>query len=144
MLLSLVQTSNRIDGAMDSVADPFLPFVLACAKSRVWKVRRFEAIAWRLVDSEMQIRDAAGDALTGLVSPAEVATTALSLLAGVENCVENEVRCLLAGAPLALTPLFVSCTVVSFKLPVFLRPQLLSQQTSSFLVGLHLPFPLLG
>lgn len=52
-----------------------------------------------------QIRDAAGDALTGLISPAEVAATVLSLLDGVESCAENEVCRSLAGIPSALTKL---------------------------------------
>lgn len=38
MLLSLLQTPNRVDMSTPSCADAFLPFVKACAKSRVWKV----------------------------------------------------------------------------------------------------------
>ncbi|KAL8286526.1 hypothetical protein RQP46_004543 [Phenoliferia psychrophenolica] len=73
MLLSLLQTPNRVDLSTPSCADAFLPFVKACTKSRVWK-----------------IRDAAGDALTGIVPPAEVAAVTIELLSGLETCKENE------------------------------------------------------
>lgn len=46
----------------------------------------------------LQIRDAAGDALTGLVSPAEVGKVCLRTLEAVETCGENEVRSLLCQA----------------------------------------------
>ncbi|KAK4700043.1 thyroid adenoma-associated protein, partial [Phenoliferia sp. Uapishka_3] len=81
MLLSLLQTPNRVDASAPSTADAFLPFVKACSKSRVWK-----------------IRDAAGDALTGLVSPSEVASVTIELLTGVQDCKENELHGRLVGA----------------------------------------------
>lgn len=72
MLFSLLQTPRRIVGpsgspVAPSFSAPFLPIVKACAKSRVWK-----------------IRDAAGDALTGLVAPDEVGATTMELLSSVE------------------------------------------------------------
>ncbi|BGP49684.1 hypothetical protein JCM10450v2_005589 [Rhodotorula kratochvilovae] len=69
MLFSLLQTPRRLDAprSSPSYADAFLTIVKACAKSRVWK-----------------IRDAAGDALTGLVAPDEVGETARELLGGIE------------------------------------------------------------
>lgn len=39
MLLSLLQTTNRVSGVLDSPSDAFIPIVKACASSRVWKVR---------------------------------------------------------------------------------------------------------
>jgi hypothetical protein len=38
MLLSLLQTTNRINASDESPSDSFVPIVRACAKSRVWKV----------------------------------------------------------------------------------------------------------
>ncbi|GJN90356.1 hypothetical protein Rhopal_003367-T1 [Rhodotorula paludigena] len=72
MLFSLLQTPKRAVGAADSPVEreyskPFIPLIKACAKSRVWK-----------------IRDAAGDALTGLVSPEDVGVTAEELLTDIE------------------------------------------------------------
>ncbi|KPV74232.1 uncharacterized protein RHOBADRAFT_54083 [Rhodotorula graminis WP1] len=72
MLFSLLQTPRRIVDlaglpTASRYSAPFLPIVKACAKSRVWK-----------------IRDAAGDALTGLVAPDEVGATAAELLEGIE------------------------------------------------------------
>lgn len=39
MLLSLLQSPNRVDQTVASDSDAFVPFVKACTKSRVWKVR---------------------------------------------------------------------------------------------------------
>ncbi|KAI5474356.1 DNA polymerase gamma subunit 1 [Pseudohyphozyma bogoriensis] len=73
MLLSLMQTPNRV--GTESPSTPFLPYISACSKSRVWK-----------------IRDAAGDALTGLVPPSDVVAVCLGLLDGVETCPQNEIH----------------------------------------------------
>ncbi|GAA5998529.1 tRNA methylation protein TRM732 [Rhodotorula paludigena] len=72
MLFSLLQTPKRAVGSADSPVEresskPFIPLIKACAKSRVWK-----------------IRDAAGDALTGLISPEDVGVTAEELLTEIE------------------------------------------------------------
>ncbi|GAA6058973.1 hypothetical protein JCM10212_001683 [Sporobolomyces blumeae] len=68
MLLSLLQTPDSVETAgvqsAPSLAEPFHALVEACASSRVWK-----------------IRDAAGDALTGLVAPAQVPGTCLAIFA---------------------------------------------------------------
>lgn len=74
MMLSLLQSLNRIPGAGLSLADPFIPLVRSCAKSRVWK-----------------IRDKASDALTALVTAAEVVSTCVDILEGIDLCGENEV-----------------------------------------------------
>ncbi|GAA5888047.1 hypothetical protein JCM5296_005415 [Sporobolomyces johnsonii] len=67
MLLSLLQTphsvASSIHDSTPSFAEPFIPLVTACAQSRVWK-----------------IRDVAGDALTGLISPSQVASTCEGIL----------------------------------------------------------------
>lgn len=92
MLLSLLQTPDRVDPAAESLTDAFVPIVKACATSRVWKVRFCERVGCANVDSgPRQIRDAAGDALTGLISPMDVPSVCTSLLDGVEQCAENEV-----------------------------------------------------
>lgn len=84
MLFSLLQTPRRtLDSAGSTAASsysaPLLPIVKACARSQVWK-----------------IRDAAGDALTGLVAPDEVGETASRLLESIEmdkaSISVNEVR----------------------------------------------------
>ncbi|GAA5841760.1 hypothetical protein JCM9279_003095 [Rhodotorula babjevae] len=72
MLFSLLQTPRRVIDSNGSPTSstysaPFLPIVKACARSRVWK-----------------IRDAAGDALTGLVAADEVGATAFELLESIE------------------------------------------------------------
>ncbi|GAA6057628.1 hypothetical protein JCM3770_005003 [Rhodotorula araucariae] len=73
MLFSLLQTPRRVDmPSARSKASAFVPIIKACARSRVWK-----------------IRDAAGDALTGLVAPGDVGETARELLAGVESDMES-------------------------------------------------------
>ncbi|GAA5941468.1 hypothetical protein JCM10213_006094 [Rhodosporidiobolus nylandii] len=70
MLLSLLQTPKRVESAPSepSLVEPFIPLVKQCASSRVWK-----------------IREVAGDALTGLVAPNEVAAVCEELLLGVER-----------------------------------------------------------
>ncbi|GAA5994531.1 hypothetical protein JCM5350_006387 [Sporobolomyces pararoseus] len=72
MLFSLLQTPNPVEskGAdpISSLTEPVIPLVLACASSRVWK-----------------IRDAAGDALTGLVPPARVPEYCETVLAELER-----------------------------------------------------------
>ncbi|GAA5977823.1 hypothetical protein JCM11641_006083 [Rhodosporidiobolus odoratus] len=71
MLLSLLQTSNRVDSTL-SLSAPFVPLVKACGASRVWK-----------------IREVAGDALTGLVAPNEVASTCEETLLSIERELER-------------------------------------------------------
>ncbi|GAA5933380.1 tRNA methylation protein TRM732 [Sporobolomyces koalae] len=73
MLISLLQTPNSVETAgqedpITSLTTPFVPLVTACASSRVWK-----------------IRDAAGDALTGLVPPAQVPEYCETILASIER-----------------------------------------------------------
>ncbi|KAK4051970.1 hypothetical protein OIO90_004500 [Microbotryomycetes sp. JL221] len=75
MLLSLVQTTNRVDPLAPSPTDVFVPVVRKCAKSRVWK-----------------IRDVAGDALSGLVPSLKVPTICVDILSQVESQDENEVH----------------------------------------------------
>ncbi|SCV70448.1 BQ2448_1842 [Microbotryum intermedium] len=92
MLLSLLQSPNQVGSSSDALADPFIPIVRACATSRVWK-----------------IRDAAGDALTGLVQARAVASVCIDLLAEIDTLGENEthgrlvqlLRLLEASAPLS-------------------------------------------
>jgi len=40
MLLSLLQSPNRVELGAEAPTDAFVPIVKACATSRVWKVRR--------------------------------------------------------------------------------------------------------
>ncbi|GAA6017403.1 hypothetical protein JCM11491_006645 [Sporobolomyces phaffii] len=72
MLISLLQTPNPVKAAgldpIASLTEPLIPLVTACASSRVWK-----------------IRDAAGDALTGLVSPAQVPEYCEKILNNLEG-----------------------------------------------------------
>ncbi|SGZ26074.1 BQ5605_C024g09829 [Microbotryum silenes-dioicae] len=92
MLLSLLQSPNQVGSSNDALADPFIKIVRACATSRVWK-----------------IRDAAGDALTGLVQARAVASVCIDLLVGIDTLGENEthgrlvqfLRLLEAAAPLS-------------------------------------------
>ncbi|KAM0786330.1 hypothetical protein ACM66B_001803 [Microbotryomycetes sp. NB124-2] len=96
MLLSLIQTTNRVDPTSSSPSDVFIPIVRKCAKSRVWK-----------------IRDVAGDALTGLVPTLQVASVCVDILSDLEGKTENEMhgklvqvlRVLQAAGPLPLSDL---------------------------------------
>lgn len=103
MLLSLLQSPDRIDTAAESPTDAFVSIVKACATSRVWKVRRDFGLvqSTMLTRAARQIRDAAGDALTGLIPPLEVAGVCVDLLKGVETCPENEVSAEICTAPMS-------------------------------------------
>ncbi|GAA5873994.1 hypothetical protein JCM16303_002654 [Sporobolomyces ruberrimus] len=83
MLISLLQTPNPVDsaggGPILSLTEPIIPLVTACASSKVWK-----------------IRDAAGDALTGLVAPTQVPEYCEAILSAIERdldrLTENELH----------------------------------------------------
>ncbi|GAA5960789.1 hypothetical protein JCM3765_000817 [Sporobolomyces pararoseus] len=76
MLFSLLQTPNPVESAgadpISSLTEPMIPLVTACASSRVWK-----------------IRDAAGDALTGLVPSARVPEYCERILTELERDLPN-------------------------------------------------------
>ncbi|KAK4050266.1 hypothetical protein OIV83_003587 [Microbotryomycetes sp. JL201] len=72
MLLSLIQTTNRVDPTSSSPSDVFIPIVRKCAKSR--------------------IRDVAGDALTGLIPTQKVASVCVEILSEVPGKDENEIH----------------------------------------------------
>ncbi|KAM0754870.1 hypothetical protein T439DRAFT_321926 [Meredithblackwellia eburnea MCA 4105] len=81
MLLSLVQTPNAVGTTTSGFSEPFVRLALSCIKSRVWK-----------------IRDAAGDALTGIIAPSMVSSTILSLLSDLPSCTQNELHGRLVAA----------------------------------------------
>ena len=115
MLLSLLQSPNRVDPGAESLSDPFVGVVEACATSRVWK-----------------IRDAAGDAMTGLIPASEASGVCVRLLGKVEGCKENELhgrlvqvlRLLQAAGPGLTEPAGVHAALTA------LAPALLSERHS--------------
>lgn len=102
MLISLLQTPNPVDsaggGPILSLTEPIIPLVTACASSKVWKVGRIltrPSSHGSHLDPFAQIRDAAGDALTGLVAPTQVPEYCEAILSAIERdldrLTENEV-----------------------------------------------------